>query len=64
MEEAHEASKAGNKELLVELADVLEVVDNLLEYSGIGRDIVLEEQKRRRAERGGFSKRIRLLWAE
>lgn len=64
VEEANEIAGASSNELIVELADLLEVVDQLLEFSEIDRESVLEQQRRRQVERGGFSKRIRLLWAK
>lgn len=47
VEEAAEAAAADPRHLPAELADLCEV---------------LAEQERRRAERGGFAGRIRLLW--
>ncbi len=63
VEEAQEASAAASTELLAELADLFEVMDSLMVAYGIDRDAVLTEQKRRQIERGGFSRRIRLLWS-
>ncbi|KAM3109113.1 pyrophosphohydrolase domain-containing protein [Phormidesmis sp. 146-33] len=64
VEEAQEAAAAATKaDLVTELADLYEVIDTLMEVSGIDREAVLKEQKRRQLERGGFSRRIRLLWS-
>lgn len=63
IEEAQEAAEA-NEELITELADLYEVIDALLETYGINRELVLAEQQRRRSERGGFEKRIKLVWTE
>jgi predicted house-cleaning noncanonical NTP pyrophosphatase (MazG superfamily) len=64
-EEAAEATGAGEGEaLVVELADLLEVVDALLASEGIERERVLEEQARRREARGGFERRLELRWTE
>jgi predicted house-cleaning noncanonical NTP pyrophosphatase (MazG superfamily) len=63
IEEAQEAAEA-NEELIAELADLYEVIDALLETYGINRELVLAEQQRRRSNRGGFDKRIKLLWTE
>lgn len=63
VEEAQEAAAATDGDLATELADLYEVIDTLMAASGIDRETVLKEQKRRRLERGGFSGRIRLLWS-
>jgi predicted house-cleaning noncanonical NTP pyrophosphatase (MazG superfamily) len=64
VEEAQEAASAEPEKLVVELADLYEIVDAVLAAYGIERESVLAEQKQRRAERGGFEKRIQLLWTE
>jgi predicted house-cleaning noncanonical NTP pyrophosphatase (MazG superfamily) len=64
-EEAHEASVAATPdERTRELADLLEVIDAVLALDGVERDEVLSVQRRRRAERGGFERRLELLWTE
>jgi predicted house-cleaning noncanonical NTP pyrophosphatase (MazG superfamily) len=63
VEEAQEAAAATGTDLVTELADLYEVIDTLMAASGIDRETVLKEQKRRRLERGGFSRRIKLLWS-
>jgi predicted house-cleaning noncanonical NTP pyrophosphatase (MazG superfamily) len=63
VEEAQEAAAATDADLVTELADLYEVIDTLMAASGIDRETVLKEQKCRRLERGGFSRRIRLLWS-
>lgn len=63
VEEAQEASAAISTELVAELADLCEVMDTLMAVYRIDREAVLAEQKRRQIERGGFSRRIRLLWS-
>lgn len=64
-EEAAEARAAeGRAEVVKELADVLEVLEALLAVDGIGWDEVRAVQGARRAERGGFEKRLRLRWTE
>lgn len=62
VEEAAEAAAADPRHLPAELADLCEVLDALLGSYGIARERVLAEQERRRAERGGFARRTRLLW--
>jgi predicted house-cleaning noncanonical NTP pyrophosphatase (MazG superfamily) len=63
VEEAQEVAVATDANLVMELADLYEVIDTLMAASGIDRETVLKEQKRRRLERGGFSRRIKLLWS-
>ena len=64
VEEAEEAASAGPDKLMIELADVYEIVDAIMVAYGIDREDVLAEQEKRRAERGGFAERIQLLWTE
>jgi predicted house-cleaning noncanonical NTP pyrophosphatase (MazG superfamily) len=64
IEEAHEAAEADNQELTKELADLLEVIDALMEVHQINPATVRAEQEHRRAERGGFEQRIFLLWSQ
>src|SRR5687768_4382983 len=61
IEEATEAANASSADLLTELADLREVIDALLAAEGIDRTSIDAEQQRRRAERGGFVERLRLL---
>jgi predicted house-cleaning noncanonical NTP pyrophosphatase (MazG superfamily) len=63
VEEAQEVAAATNADLVMELADLYEVMDALMAVYEIDRETVLKEQKRRQLERGGFSRRIRLLWS-
>jgi predicted house-cleaning noncanonical NTP pyrophosphatase (MazG superfamily) len=62
IEEAREAAHAPDAELATELADLLEVVDAIVEAYGLTSETVRALQQERRAERGGFTKRVRLLW--
>ncbi len=64
LEEAGEAAAASPENLVSELADLQEVIDALLTVYGIERKAVLIEQRRKRRERGGFEKRLRLLWTD
>ena len=64
IEEAGEAANAGEEDLAAELADLQEVVDALISAYGLSYDAVRSLQEGRRAERGAFSKRLRLLWTE
>lgn len=63
VEEAQEAAAATDADLVTELADLCEVMDALMAVYGIDRETVLKEQQRRQIERGGFSRRIKLLWS-
>src|SRR5579872_3412947 len=59
IEEANEVAQTKNKEdLMLELADVLEVVDALCHAHDISITEVQEVQAKKRAERGGFFKGI------
>jgi predicted house-cleaning noncanonical NTP pyrophosphatase (MazG superfamily) len=64
LEEAQEAAAVGPEKLVEELADIYEVIDAIMVAYGIEREAVLAKQARKRAERGGFGQRIRLLWVE
>jgi predicted house-cleaning noncanonical NTP pyrophosphatase (MazG superfamily) len=64
LEEAQETAGANPQDLVSELADLQEVMDALLAVYGIEREDVLKEQRRKRTERGGFERRIRLLWTD
>ena len=63
IEEAQEAV-APNADLATELADVLEVLEALATTAGLDLAVIQAIQATRRAERGGFAKRLQLLWAE
>jgi predicted house-cleaning noncanonical NTP pyrophosphatase (MazG superfamily) len=63
-EEADETRTAVEENLATEIADLLEVIDSLLELSGVEWERVKTIQSQRRLDRGGFDKRIRLLWVE
>ena len=64
IEEAHEVAAADHDELLKEIADLYEVIDALLIAFDLDRKAVLTMQQKRLDERGGFEKRIKLLWTE
>ena len=63
LEEAEEVTKSSSENLTEELADLLEVINAIVETYGIENEVVIAEQKQRRTERGGFKKRIKLLWS-
>jgi predicted house-cleaning noncanonical NTP pyrophosphatase (MazG superfamily) len=64
VEESTEASAASAEQLVTEVADIYEVIDALMLLHHIDREAVLAEQARRRAARGGFAKRLQLLWTD
>ena len=64
VEEAQEAAHAGDDERITELADLYEVIDAVLAAWEISREEVLETQRERRQQRGGFEQRFKLRWTE
>jgi predicted house-cleaning noncanonical NTP pyrophosphatase (MazG superfamily) len=64
VEEAQEAATAPDADLITELADLWEVMDATLQAYGLDRQQVLACQRQRQLERGGFTRRLRLLWTE
>ncbi|NJM00770.1 MAG: nucleoside triphosphate pyrophosphohydrolase [Synechococcaceae cyanobacterium SM2_3_2] len=64
MEEAQEVAQANPDELLAELADLQEVMDTLAQRMSIHQEDIIQEQDKRRTERGGFDERIYLCWVE
>lgn len=64
IEEAQEAAQGHSDNLMEELADIYEVIDTILTDLEIDKDLVLARQKQKRQEKGGFTKKLRLLWTE
>ncbi len=64
LEEATEAATASPEELASELADLLDVIDALMETTGVSQESILLERDQKRATKGGFTKQIKLLWVE
>ena len=64
VEEAHEALQSAPGELIVELADIQEVLVAVLAAWELSPGLVEQVQTQRRAERGGFERRLKLLWTE
>jgi predicted house-cleaning noncanonical NTP pyrophosphatase (MazG superfamily) len=62
VEEASEVATASDENQAAELADLLEVIDTLIEACGLSHAAVRALQEQRRADRGGFANRLRLLW--
>lgn len=64
VEEAQEAAEAEPSELVKELADLYEVIDAVLVAFDLDKNAILALQQKRRDERGGFERQIKLLWVE
>ena len=64
LEEGQEVVTASEDELVKEIADLYEVIDSLIVAYGLDKDSIIKMQRSRREKRGGFEKRIRLLWTE
>ena len=65
LEEAEEVfNAADSKELIDELADVLEVVINIAKVEGVELQDIIEAGDRKRLEKGGFEKKIYCETAE
>jgi predicted house-cleaning noncanonical NTP pyrophosphatase (MazG superfamily) len=61
-EEAHELANAEGKEHIIEeVADVLELIDAILEFNGVDMKTARKVQKEKAGKRGGFKKRILML---
>lgn len=63
IEEANEAANAEGDDLVKELADLYEVMNALMVVMQIKPDEIQERRKQRRLNRGGFEKKIRLVWS-
>jgi len=64
-EEASGIPKARNKaELVEELADVLDVVEEIKRVRRIRTSEIVKQQRENAAKKGGFKKRIFLVWSE
>jgi len=64
LEEAREAQAAPDGQLASELADVLEVLEALAAAHNMSWEDVMSEAGRKRAERGGFDRRIFLEYVD
>ncbi len=65
VEEAREAlASSTHEELLLELADLMEVIRSLATLSGASSEALEEMRLRRRDERGGFEQRIHLRYVD
>lgn len=64
IEEVKEMIEAEKSELRKELADVLELIKSIGESENISFELIEEKQKQRREERGGFKKKLFLIWSD
>ena len=64
VEEAKEAAEAKSDNLVEELADIYEVIDAILANLEINKYVVLTKQEQKRQDKGGFTKKLRLLWTD
>jgi len=63
VEEAKELNEVPKEKLPNELADVLELLKSISEFYKINFKLVEEKQVQKRKERGGFKKRLFLIWS-
>ena len=63
LEESKELLKAPRRDLVNELSDVLEMVKSIASYYKINFKEVEKYQIKKRKERGGFKKRLFLIWS-
>lgn len=63
LEESKELVKAPKEEILNELADVLEIIKSIADQQKIKFSKVEEFQKEKRKKRGGFKKKLFLVWS-
>ena len=63
-EEAKEVIGAEKDGLLKELADILELIKSIAESESISFDLIEKKQRERRRDRGGFKKRLFLIWSD
>jgi predicted house-cleaning noncanonical NTP pyrophosphatase (MazG superfamily) len=64
LEEAQEAATANREDLIEELADLLDVIDALIESHHISQESIVLTRDQKRAEKGGFTQKVKLLWTE
>lgn len=50
-----------NEEKIEEMADILEVIDAIIKYNTIDRNIIMAIKNKKFKERGGFDKRVILI---
>lgn len=62
-EEIEEVENSPDNRLLDELADTLEVLEEIGNNNGLNFSQLRKDQLKRRQERGGFKKRLFLIWS-
>ena len=63
-EEADEALHCDVQDLETEMADLLEVLDAIVEEFNLSYEEIVKIKDKRRNKRGGFRKRLKLLYTE
>lgn len=63
VEESKEVLNSSKEELMGELADVLQLINNLVKNNELTMEDVQNEMKLKKKERGGFDKKLFLEWA-
>lgn len=63
VEEAKELTTTENDDLVNEMADVLELLKSIANYYKIDFKLVEEKQVKKKEERGGFEKKLFLVWS-
>lgn len=63
VEESNEVLNSSKEELIGELADVLQLINNLAENNQLTMEDVQNEMKLKKEKRGGFDKKLFLEWA-
>lgn len=63
VEETKELLEVEKKDLVNEMADVLELLKSIAEFYQINFKLIEEKQIKKRKERGGFKKKLFLIWS-
>jgi len=63
VEESKELNEVSKEKILNEIADVLELLKSISEFYKIDFRLIEEKQVQKRKERGGFKKRLFLIWS-
>lgn len=62
VEEAQEAAAAAPDKLIIELADLMEVIQATIKAFEMSVDEVNQVRHHRKIQRGGFEKKLKLIW--
>jgi len=63
VEEAKELENVRKTDLIKELADILQVLKSIAEFEKVPFKKIEDKRKQRKRERGGFRKKIFLVWS-